>query len=223
MIKELYWDSNFFGYKVGRIDINDNQSVISNFEKTNYRLVYVFSELEIVNLSPIDKKVNFEKIIRSSIEIDNEIIEFDCTKHNYSELLNLAYLSGIYSRFNLDKAFSESDFKRMYQIWIDESIKKNIAFSILVRIIDKTIAGFVTIEKKNENTSRIGLISVAPNFQGKGIASQLIFSAEKESSLHGYKNLEVATQYNNKPAMQLYKKNGFAIKSITNIYHIWNK
>ncbi|MDZ7721960.1 MAG: GNAT family N-acetyltransferase [candidate division KSB1 bacterium] len=75
----------------------------------------------------------------------------------------------------------------------------------------------------NNGTAQIGLIAVHPQAQGKGIASYLIQVATNYAFDRGFETLEVATQYNNKPAMKLYQKSGFKIKSKQYIYHIWNK
>jgi len=222
-IQYLEWDTNFFGFKIGKLITNRNIN-LNALQNTSYKLIYIYSNTNLNNIMPIDTKVIFKKNI-NQLNIYNleSIEEFDVMKHSYTELLDLVYLSGIHSRFKIDNKFSDIDFKRLYQKWIDESINKNIAFSVLIKTIKKEIAGFITLEIANEKTSKIGLIAVSPKFQGKGIATQLIKKAETVSKEEGFIELQVATQLINKPAINLYKKNGFKMHSVTNIYHLWNK
>lgn len=231
MINRVLWDSDFFGYEIGDCFVNTNQLDIDAFKKSaqKFKLVYIFSNQEVKNLSEendielADIKVFLEKTVDNNITPCQDIQEFNPEIHDYKRLLDLAFLSGKYSRFRNDKHFKIEEFHHLYQKWLDKSIKHKIAFKVLVKILNNEIAGFVTIQKNSPKTSQIGLISVHPDFQGKGIASQLIKSAEHESLLEGFTFFQVPTQQANKPAINLYQKNGFEILNKKYIYHFWNK
>jgi len=226
MIDKLTWDSEFFGYNVGRYII-DNQLFDENLlkeNKDNFKLIYIFSDEAIHDIKEIklvDIKVIFEKKIAKDLKDNESIVEFDSNIQNYSELEQLAYLSGIYSRFKIDENFKNNEFQKLYKIWLDNSLNGKIAFKVFVKIIDQKIAGFVTLKKNDDKTSQIGLISVSDIFQGRGIASELIKKAEYESWKNGFEVLQVPTQFKNKPALKLYTKNGFEIKEKKYIYHYW--
>ena len=51
-LEKLEWDSNFFNYNIGRIIINENQTLdipefLSNSKE--FKLVYIFSKLSLQN------------------------------------------------------------------------------------------------------------------------------------------------------------------------------
>jgi len=227
MVKKLDWDSNLFGYPVGLQKINSKE--IFDIEKfieasKNYRLVYIYSDIELnvgLNLELVDKKVIFHKLNELNKNL-SEIVEFNTQRHSYQELLDLAYLSGISSRFQIDTNFKNNEFIKLYKQWVDNSINGKIAFKILIKHINNKIAGFITLRIINNGTTQIGLIAVNKLFQGRNIASSLIKECESISLDNGYSNIEVATQFDNKPAIKLYEKNNFSVKSKTYIYHFWN-
>ena len=227
MVKKLEWDSNFFGYPVGLFVVNPlHEFPYTEFieESQKFKLVYIFSSLELNNfrtLKLVDKKV----ILTKKISQDNNFdvpLEFDNKLHSYEQLSNLAYLSGIYSRFKIDSNFLEDDFFKIYKEWLDKSLDKKLAFGVFIKHIENKVAGFISVGKKDKETAKIGLIAVDKAFQGRNLATKLIQNAEHISILNKYKSIEVATQLENIPAVNLYKKNGFNIESITNIYHYWN-
>ncbi len=228
MIERAKWDSDFFKFPIGFFRFNEKTNW--NLDKLiaeakEYKLVYIFSETKLDHLpfKLVDKKVNFSKTLVPVVNSEKEIVDFDAKYHNYSDLLELGYLSGTYSRFKLDKKFTDKEFRTLYKIWIDNSLNGEIAFKVFVKIELDKIAGFVTLQEKNFRTSQIGLIAVNPEFQGKNIASDLIKKCESASLSRGYPNLEVATQFDNIAARKLYKKNDFEIKTMEYIYHLWTK
>lgn len=227
MINKLTWDSDFFGFNVGKFSVENTEFDEIEFKELskNFQLVYFFSNKEI-NVSDdfklIDIKTCFGKKINNQLIDNDSIITFNPEIHNYKELEQLAYLSGVFSRFKIDENFKNNEFKKLYKIWLDNSLDFSFAFKVLVKIIDEKIAGFVTLKKNNEETSEIGLIAVSDAFQGRGIASELIQKAEYESFKIGFKYFKVPTQFENKPAVKLYLKNGFEIIEKSYIYHYWN-
>ncbi|MEO7767482.1 MAG: GNAT family N-acetyltransferase [Ferruginibacter sp.] len=230
MIKNKAWDSAFFNLNVGEIYIQkaDEFSHINLDDLKKYDVVYVFTDEEMtgnINVVLVDTKVTWKKgISNTNYKLANNIKSLnDGTDYSYDELLNLAYISGTYSRFKSDSHFNNGEFNKLYKMWLDSSLNKSIAFDTLVDIRDNNLAGFITIGFANQECSQIGLVAVAPNYQGMGIASSLISAAEFQSYEKGCKYLMVATQSENIAAMQLYKKAGFNIFSKKFIYHIWNK
>ncbi|MBW6491204.1 MAG: hypothetical protein K0B15_08445 [Lentimicrobium sp.] len=107
MIEKLPWDSDFFGYPVGRVilkDFTDKRLSEIKCYASDFRLVYLFADHEITDQPDFrlfDRKAFFEKPISDS-RLDETIIEFDPGKHDYDKLLHLALLSGSYSRFRID-------------------------------------------------------------------------------------------------------------------------
>jgi dTDP-4-amino-4,6-dideoxy-D-galactose acyltransferase len=130
---------------------------------------------------------------------------------DYNKIEKLALLSGKYSRYNLDRNFINNEFSQLYKEWLANSISK-----------DRIIKGFVTykLELKSEQIV-IGLIAVDGSEQGKGIGKELLQSIENIAISNRIKQIIVATQLQNKRAMQFYLSCGYAIKEQQQIYHLW--
>ena len=226
MIDKVNWDSEFFGYPVGICRIG-NKGLIDElaFRKAAapYRLVYIFSDIELSHPigQYVDKKVVLTKFIEKA-NVDDTITHFNLEQHSYEQLLELAYLSGVFSRFRIDKSFVNHEFERMYKIWLDNSLSGKIAKHTLVATIHNELAGFITLDIKPMALAHIGLVAVSEKHQGKGIGGKLLAAADFYAAKEGCKTIEVPTQYDNEPAMRLYQKHGYSIQSITCIYHYWN-
>lgn len=230
MIKKLEWDSNFFGYKIGELHFNEKEFSKSKIEDLDeFDLVYVFSKKKLISrcLSRAYTKVVFEfdlETFKSGYNKPRDITDIITEKVSNKErqkLFNLAYKSGKYSRFNLDKNFSNKEFRELYKKWIENSIKGRVANHILVfKNNSNVIVGFVTLSSEN-NKSNIGLIAVDDEFRGKGVGSKLIFASKFFSKNNNSKKLLVATQLDNKAACNFYLKNGFETKEKVNVYHLW--
>lgn len=227
MVKKLEWDSNFFGYQVGLKTVNSIDEFRLDLlleELKKFKLIYVYSDIELSEnskLMHVDTKVDLFKSLENDFD-ETEIEDYNPNIHSYTEILDLAYLSGNVSRFKMDSNFSNNEFEKLYTEWINNSINKIIAFKTLVKIIDDKVVGFITLGERDADAAKIGLIAVDEMFQGRRIASKLIESCEMISKQKKYSGLEVSTQFTNSKAMSFYKKQNFHIKKITYIYHLWN-
>lgn len=231
-IEPLAWDSQFFGYPVARIalDQHGGEELDNLFKQlaTNFRLTYFF-------IAPGEKEMNEHIIKKGGVLVDqktvflkptekhsgfsNEITEFQGTEIN-ARLKELALQAGICSRFRMDKNFIKDEYERLYIEWISRSVKKEIACKTLVAAKGSDIIGITTLADE-KNCAHIGLVAVAEAFRGQGIGRDLIYSADTIASVMGFKEINVVSQLQNKGACKLYEKCGFHVESITNIYHYW--
>ncbi len=226
MIEKLKWDSHFFKYNVGKLNVEENIDVPSFIKlSSNYKLVYLFSNNKLdkfEGLKFMENKITFHKKINSKICSREKTEVFDIKKDSKDELIQLAYLSGIKSRFNKDKNFSENEFKKLYCQWINNNLHEKSNSQILVVKDYQKIIGFTTVESLNTTTSKIGLIAVDEKYQRKGIAKQLLSAAESISIEKKCSFIEVTTQGDNKPATLFYQNYGFNVIFTKYIYHYWN-
>ena len=226
MIEKVNWDSDFFGYSIGKVNLNTKEDYYSFLEinKKEHRLIYVFSknELEIENQSfkKVDDKLTYIKFIENinKTNINDSIKKVELNKNNFDSILQLAYLSGKYSRFNMDENFKNDEYKRMYKIWITNTNQNK---NIIVKYSNSDILGFVLYSIKG-STINIELISVAEKTQGQGIGTELIKEIEQIGIKNHCNKIEVVTQGVNLPAIGLYTKNNFNLVNSVLIYHYWN-
>lgn len=228
-VEYLAWDSDFFKqpiYAIELIDADKIESLHTELKKLEKAgLIYIFTSHQYKNLSSntielVDEKVVFQANLEQLQTINTDQIQEYTSIFPIDQLYQLAFESGKYSRFKLDRKISLEKFQEMYKIWIDNSIAHIIADKVFCYIEDKKILGMITF-KINHDIGTIGLIAVSPSCQGKQIGKKLITRVKQYSETQKISSLEVATQKNNKLACHFYESCGFNIKSITNIYHKW--
>jgi dTDP-4-amino-4,6-dideoxy-D-galactose acyltransferase len=214
-VEYLPWDSEFFGFKVGRVNISDYFSVSS----CGYRLIYGFSsfEVNIKNGRLVDRKVTFCASVGEKRDACLSIIPaYIVTPKLYS----LALQSGHYSRFKVDDTFPQGAFERMYSLWMERSINREIAKDVLMYEENGEEIGFVTLGEKNGRLD-IGLLAVDELHRSKGVGAKLIDAAVNAAKEWGYSEIQVVTQLDNSRACEFYEKCGFKKVSVEYIYHIW--
>jgi len=230
-IKLMTWDTDFFQQKIGRIDCYDEtelSSLLIQARKENYKLIYVFGNESLFPsqevLSEFDGSLVDQKVIYENKKLITKEINFPVEEYAFSEineeLEQLAYVSGRYSRFHLDRHFHRFDFYQMYKTWIAKSVSKEIADKVFVVYDKNQICGMITL-KISANKGIIGLIAVSDLHRGKGFGQILNDACCNELLQQNINILEVATQKENVNACMFYEKNGFTVQSVTNIYHFW--
>jgi len=232
-IEYCIWDSGFFNKKIGKIEYEkslegDLIRLLQTAKEDGYQLIYVFGDEETFvpdavlnqfNGRLVDRKCLYSKTINTGDSFESNAIEYELTELTH-DLESLALLSGTHSRFRLDKGFDNADFERLYAIWINRSLKKEIADKIFVVAESDIVMGMITL-KINEDVGHIGLCAVSEAAQGKGYGGNLIKACVNELVSKKVYQLEVPTQMDNRSACRFYEKCGFSIKSITNTYHFW--
>lgn len=226
MIEKLPWDSEFFGFSVGKIFIETPETLNEEafvMAAAAYKLVYVFTQ-EPLSYSrfalPADVKLTFQK----SLTLDqNEVPPqyFDVNNHDFADLQRLAFQSGEFSRFKTDSCFDSTDFYRMYDIWIKKSLESAQSV-VLVEEVEKKLAGFVSLDFNDSETATIGLIAVDSDVRGKGVGRRLMAQAENAALKAAKKQIRVATQQQNSLATAFYKRQGYTLADQIIIYHYWN-
>lgn len=233
ILEYLSWDSSFFNKKIGRIQLIDAEqqqliSLLAKAREENYQLVYVFSPEQLLISNELLSKMNGmlvdRKIVyRQSFEqcsTNHEEVEEYTSNELAAELLELAYASGVYSRFYLDSGFSTDDFKRLYQTWITKSLSKELADRIFVIKKNGIIEAMITL-KMQDKTAEIGLLAVSENARGNKYGTKLIDTCKCTLANKGIHILDVPTQLHNNAACSFYENCGFEKLSVTNIYHFW--
>lgn len=229
----LEWDTEFFGFRVGRISgpvIEDAQveHIQSLVQQRESKLTYLSSAVPLpesihhihgLDISLVDRKTTYVKKVDSGAYSSWSIASLQAEDANET-LLQLAIQSGVYSRFNVDQRISQERFEELYRRWMINSLNRTIAKDVLVVRVEQDIAGFVTIGEKNQRAD-IGIIAVDGVFRGQGLGRSLMKAAEHWAHQWGYDTIQVVTQGENIPACQLYESCGYQVDSIEFFYHIW--
>ncbi|MEJ5961321.1 GNAT family N-acetyltransferase [Pedobacter immunditicola] len=235
IIEYLNWDSDFFGIKIGQVRCSqaelNNADLIELFKQAKrdqYRLLYFIGDrdlhldnviLEDFNGKLVDRKIIFGGVIDDTQE-DTSLVEEYHSTVVAPALEQLAYISAEFSRFKLDVNFKKADFKRLYQVWITNSVQKVIADKVFVIIPNEKIQGMITLSVKN-GVGVIGLLAIDDQSKGKGFGKQLVNQVKKYLYAQGVDSVEVATQSANVNACRFYEKCGLREKVVSHIYHFW--
>jgi len=234
-VKKMLWDTNFFGYSVGSIDLRQYKDIdVSRLKdvliKSGTKVCYCYSEstnqviqdrFKEYGIEIADRKVTFIKSISAdettcSPEIIN-VLGSEMTP----KILEIALQSGVYSRFKRDPEFHNNEYEKLYTEWITKSMSGDIALAVLVFYIDGDEAGLITVGDKN-GIADIGLLAVDQNYRGKGIGKKLVKNAEVFAKNIGFDKIQVVSQLDNQIACSLYEKCGFSVLKTENIYHVWS-
>lgn len=224
-VKSLEWDSHFFKKKIGEIFIAEEK--ITVIDECSYDLIYVKSTKEIsLKINGFLRDYSETKVIFSQDGLkplqlmDECVVSVFDTNIKKEDLYKLAFESGKFSRFKLDKNFEQDTFKKLYKQWIDNSFKKILADAILVFKEKEKVLGFVTYKIFGDYAT-VGLIAVEPESQGQQIGARLINAVEVNILNIGIKELRIPTQLSNTQACSFYKKLGFKVKEFLFIKHYW--
>lgn len=181
-----------------------------------FQLVYLFSEKSVELHDPgfcwVDTKVIFKKKLHSPSNVIG-IQPFHGNRKN--ELEELAFLSGIHSRFKIDPRLQNREFEKLYRLWITKAYESN---SILQA---PDLAGMVTLTVE-QRQGNIGLIAVSEENQRKGWGRKLLQASEYQAFKQGATTMKIPTQSSNTPACKLYESLGYQLNSKVHVYHYWN-
>lgn len=233
LIHPLEWDSNFFGFSVGKLlyahhSCEDLNQLLSSADLPT--LLYLFSNENISDCLPelaaIDEKLVFAHTLTAAsanFELPQGIYIYNAAIDSYDQLLALALLSGTHSRFRVDERIGTVHYRRLYTRWLDRSIEESGTLVLLARRA-QDVAGFVTVDlpARPHLEAKIGLLAVSPDYQRQGIAKALLEAAVHSAGAANQATLSVATQAVNIAAANLYTRYGFELVSRTWIYHLWN-
>lgn len=228
-VERLTWDSDFFGLRIGRADIRsseDSCALVHQKEslKAGFDLVYVFGNQGIgfsgEGTTLVDRKMVYTLSECSDVFFDDHVELWDGNKLVTRALLDLALVSGKYSRFKLDSQFPVGSYERLYSRWIEQSVKRVMATEVFCYLVGDTPKGLVTLDLK-EDVGSIGLVAIAEDYQHRGVGTAMMRHVISYAQKHTCKKLSVATQFDNKAACSLYEKVGFKVESMTNVWHWW--
>ena len=223
-IESLKWDSDFFGYPVGIMNLGaldmDEQQLLADSKM--FKLVYVtgLNPQKSSLLSHGDSKKVFGK---PPVDHGTDAWVAEMPNEKMAEAVRIGLQSGLWSRFALDKRFCNNEFERLYRTWVERSVTQEIAYKTLTVLVGGEPTGIITLSRNGDHESSIGLFSVDSEHRGQGIGKSLLKAADTLSCKRGDSQLTVATQGKNIAACEVYQRFGFELISETYIYNYWNE
>lgn len=242
-VERLAWDSTFFGFGVGRLTgpVESQTAVrdaLARGQEQGLRLVYSqcpgqderghriallcggrFVDAKRTYALPLPPSSRLRPVdaIAAVRNVD------PCTRR---QLRRLAWQSAEFSRYRIDPEMPPGSWRRMYSIWINQSLNGERADAVLVNGAaagdGSQLAGMVTLSQRGDEGS-IGLLAVDSEWRGRGIGSQLLRAAACWCAERRCTRLSVVTQGANEAACRAYQRAGYALSNETHVFHHWTR
>ncbi len=240
----LAWDTQHFGFPVAEIrqpamsdeslnqtlDMARRQGVVLVYWSTETERKLPLGLLQAYGGTHADEKATFV----AELSRDQSLAEVDVggagpriSLYPHAEptprLLALGIAAGAHSRFGRDDRVPRDRFEAMYRIWIERSVRGELADAVLVATLpgaDREPAGLVTLRQYGQE-SHIGLVVVLDSARGQGLGSCLMKAAHRWMAARGVLRSHVVTQLTNEPACKLYRRSGYGLHEVKHVYHFW--
>ena len=124
------------------------------------------------------------------------------------------------TRFYFDGHFPAERCALLYETWIERSVG-GWAELVLTADVAGRPAGYVTGHLDGPGEGRIGILGVAEEARGRGLAAALIRSSLDWFAGRGVRHVSVSTQGRNVAAQRTYQKAGFRTAATRLWYHRW--
>ena len=238
--KLMDWDSQFFGMTVAkiippRLTAHALDEALQELKADGARLVYWASDpddeesqgcarermgllIDVKTTFAIDSKDmqgNVDRLVDCGASVE-EYLDLVATP----ELEKLALEAGMFSRFKLDPKIPTEKFVELYKLWIQRSVARDIADKVFVVQLEGKVAGMVTVGEK-DGRADIGLLAVDTALRGKNAGKALVHAAQQWALRGGYTTAQVVTQGANTVACNFYRKCGYRVDKVENVYHLW--
>jgi len=236
-VEYLEWDSQFFGFNIGRIDLKKDHltpealdSALLEARNNHLKCLYLeipFGLPEVVAYCSenefylVDLKTTLSKTLSiKKNKFRSKNITYKIKDEYYPFFKIIIGEISRQSRYFYDPKFGTKNCLRLYEEWLRKSIYEKFCNDIIIYIKDKKPAGFITVRIKS-GIPFIDLLGVSNEIQKKGIGACLIDEVERSMSKSGHKVLKVVTQGHNVRALRLYQRKKFKIESVNIFYHKW--
>jgi ribosomal protein S18 acetylase RimI-like enzyme len=235
--KQLAWDASLLGFPCGEISLlklpsNTDQKILASQIKDllankEEKLIVVklpnyFNSLFPLfvrkNCTFIDTEITFEYTgNKCQADIGDFTVEF--TKQCDPKALRPLAEEMLFSRYYLDKKIQKNI---AHTIWL-ESISNHctgLADEVAVAYSGKKPAGVITVSIKNTDKINLHIVGVLKKFQGQGVGTALLRNIiARYCESHA---IFVEAMSLNSKAVNFYQKNGFTVRALHYVLHIWN-
>lgn len=241
-LEMLDWDSNFFSVPIGRItasflDADAVTAVLADAREQGIRCLYFEADpndlttvltVERNGFHLVDVRVVMEYPFKNrpapslTYPISPELVITQARESDLPRLEEISMEVGQFSRYNFDENFGSGEDKRLYRVWIKNSLS-GFADAIFVARWGGEYCdaiGLITVTARN-GVSHIQLAGVHHEYRQKGVGTGLVQVALDWSKTLEVGKMQVVTQARNVPAQRLYQQMGFFTKSMTLFYHRW--
>ncbi|MGV6988957.1 dTDP-4-amino-4,6-dideoxy-D-galactose acyltransferase [Testudinibacter sp. P80/BLE/0925] len=216
------WESDFFAMEIGRLQFTGGENAAPHTVQGNESAVFAPFELvqckihadqaerihrlQQLGFQFVEGELDFCLPLSETKSARNELQT--ANDRDLDELENLFGDAFQLSRFR-QPWFSAQQNRTFYRTWIGKAVSAQFDDVCLVqRGADGSIQGAVSVRSVDTENARVGLLAVAENARGQGVAKKLVQSAVDWSAQRQRQQLWIATQSGNQAAIKLYQQSG---------------
>jgi dTDP-4-amino-4,6-dideoxy-D-galactose acyltransferase len=231
-IRHLEWDSNFFNFKVGYLDIGGREhylgAILSQARCAEYRCLYSLIDAE-DRAAALTLSSRGFSLTDVRIELTREVSDpihpalmYDLRLGTEDDVECLALASkGTFnkSRFYSDPHFPRRHCDELYNEWI----RRDCTTKDRMMVVAESrgwLAGFWSASI-SEGIGQTGLGFVDPLFRGMGVPASMMAFMSDQLEKCGVGVLRAATQGSNIPAVKMHLNCGFKFSGTKLWYHGW--
>jgi len=231
----LAWDSDFWGFPVGRLDCSllregMERCVLDWCRGEKIRCLYFAADGSDAETLQRAHRAGYQFVdVRVDLEYDYpEVIvaanlsSLVCPveKADLKTLKAIARSAHHDTRFFKDLNFDRSKCAELYEKWIERDFESGHVLGFFPTNRSEA-GGYVNLSNENREIARIGLIAVEESQRGRGCGRMLLNAAMVLAADQGAKKIRVATQGTNVAALKLYEKAGFRVCDVKIWFHRW--
>jgi dTDP-4-amino-4,6-dideoxy-D-galactose acyltransferase len=230
----LDWDSEFFGRRIATfteapVDRATFERAIDWCRAERVACVYLRSDVENLATRRLAEDQGFRLVdlrVTYGLELDaapRAAVPANvrlARKDDVPDLRALAAASHTNTRFWSDERFPRERCAALYETWIEKSIE-GYADVVFVGENEGRVAGYFTCSLKPDGRGEVGLVAVAPEARGRGLARALTDRAIDWFRESRCSRVVVATQGSNVPGRRLYENMGFRSVALELWHHGW--
>ena len=242
-IDHAQWDSQFFGFPVGNVELPDNYDkgeleATLRESQTKFRLLYISvcgeapDSLSFLNgeYPCYTRKLFFKKDVPKNVETPDPRVKAYTSTFCVPALERLAIQSGTMSHFQRDPGLAPY-FEQLYLTWINFAVSKELADGIWTWREHGRHLGLVTVRSAKqtnpstgqvEKEGRIGMLSVEPDRRRQGIGTHLVQACDFWCNSLDIPVNAVVAQKENMSVVALLKKIGYQQDREISVYHYWS-
>ena len=233
--RHLSWDSDFWGFAVGRIDgallrMGEAENVSDWCNQNEIRCLYFAADGSDAETLQCAYRAGFQFVdVRMNLECDAPVGSVEApsdlpvrpvAETDLEALKAIARRAHYDSRFFKDLNFDRSKCAKLYETWIERDFESGQVLGFFPKNRAEA-GGYLTLARESCEIARLGLIAVEESLRGLGAGRMLLDAAMSAAAELGAKKIRVATQGTNVAALKLYEKAGFRVCDVKIWFHRW--
>lgn len=233
LCRRLDWDSQFFGYHIGRVDADRlSLDVLAHIEAwcaaEGNECLYFLADAAHAPTAwlahkggfiYVDTRVTLSTALAAPIEMPESIRL--AVPADSDPLKRIAGSSHRDSRFYFDPVFPVKRCDALFETWIERSLDGSFAHAVLVARDAGQPVGYMAVDEK-DGRGKINLVGIDERARGKGLGTLLVRAALAWFWERDLRQVDVVTQARNVSAQRLYGKGGFLPVNVQTWYHRWS-